>query len=118
MALHDPNLNSARSLLFADVTQSWSDVGGGVRTYLNHKRRHILANTAHRHLLIVPGRRDQIEVEEAGRAVTVTSPKVPGSPHYRLLLRSGAVRQALAEHLPDLIECQDAYNLPWAAIGH
>lgn len=120
MALHDPNINSARSLLFADVTQSWSDVGGGVRTYLNHKRRHILANTAHRHLLIVPGSRDQIEVEEAGRAVTVTvaSPKVPGSPHYRLLLRSGAVRQALAEHLPDLIECQDAYNLPWAVIGH
>jgi alpha-1,6-mannosyltransferase len=120
MALHDPNLNSARCLLFADVTQSWSDVGGGVRTYLNHKRRHILANTSHRHLLIVPGKSDRTEIEEAGRAITVTiaSPKVPGSPHYRLLLRNGAVRRALARHLPDLIECQDAYNLPWAAIGH
>jgi len=120
MALHDPNLNSARSLLYADVTQSWSDVGGGVRTYLNHKRRHVLDNTPHRHLMIVPGARDGIEVEEAGRATTVTiaSPKVPGSPHYRLLLRNGAVREALARHMPDLIECQDAYNLPWAAIGH
>ena len=28
--------------LFCDLTQSWSDVGGGVRTYLLHKRRHIL----------------------------------------------------------------------------
>ena len=120
MALHDPNLNSARNLLYADVTQSWSDVGGGVRTYLNHKRRHILENTPHRHLLIIPGKRDSAEVEESGRAITVSiaSPKVPGSPHYRLLLRNGAVRQALAQHLPDLIECQDAYNLPWAAIGH
>jgi alpha-1,6-mannosyltransferase len=120
MALHDPNLSSATSLLYADVTQSWSDVGGGVRTYLNHKRQHILDTTPHRHLLIIPGERDRSEVEHSGRAiiVTIASPKVPGSPHYRLLLRNGAVREALARYLPDLIECQDAYNLPWAAIGH
>ena len=46
------------------------------------------------------------------------SPHVPGSPHYRLMLRNGAVREALEHFQPDLIECQDAYNLPWAAIGH
>jgi len=72
----------------------------------------------HRHLLIVPGPRD--EIVEDGRAITVTiaSPKVPGSPKYRLMLRNGAVREALERFRPDLIECQDAYNLPWAAIGH
>jgi len=43
---------------------------------------------------------------------------VPGSPHYRLMIRNRAVRAVLEEHRPDLIECQDAYNLPWAAIGH
>ena len=104
--------------LFCDLTQSWSDVGGGVRTYLLHKRRHILEATPHRHLLIVPGDRDQV-IEE-GRAITVTiaSPRVPGSPHYRLMLRNGAVRHALETFRPDLIECQDAYNLPWAAVAH
>lgn len=104
--------------LFCDVTQSWSDVGGGVRTYLLHKRRHILESSPDRHLLIVPGDRDQV-VEE-GRAITVTirSPRVPGSPHYRLMLRNGAVRAALERFRPDLIECQDAYNLPWAAIAY
>jgi alpha-1,6-mannosyltransferase len=104
--------------LFCDLTQSWSDVGGGVRTYLLHKRRHILESTPHRHLLIIPGTRD--EVVEDGRAITVTikSPHVPASPHYRLLLRNGAVREALERFRPDLIECQDAYNLPWAAIAH
>jgi alpha-1,6-mannosyltransferase len=119
MALHDPN-GQTEGLLYADVTQSWSDVGGGVRTYLRHKRRHILEQTPHRHLLVVPGRHDRIEVEEGGRAITVTiaSPKVPGSPHYRLMLRSGAVKAVLAEQRPDLIECQDAYNLPWAALAH
>lgn len=119
MALYDPTSRSD-GLLYADVTQSWSDVGGGVRTYLRHKRRHILDKTPHRHLLIVPGPRDEVEVEQDGRGVTVTlaSPKVPGSPHYRLLLRNRAVRSVLAEQRPDLIECQDAYNLPWAAISH
>ena len=119
MALHDPPRDPP-GLLYADVTQSWSDVGGGVRTYLRHKRSHILENTSHRHLMIVPGQRDAIEREAGGRGITVTlaSPKVPSSPHYRLMLRNGAVRATLAAHGPDLIECQDAYNLPWAAIAH
>jgi alpha-1,6-mannosyltransferase len=104
--------------LFCDLTQSWSDVGGGVRTYLLHKRRHILESTPHSHLMIIPGNRD--EVVEDGRSITVTiaSPHVPGSPHYRFMLRNRAVRGALEQFRPDLIECQDAYNLPWAAIGH
>ena len=106
------------SLLFCDLTQSWSEQGGGVRTYLLHKREHILERTRHRHLLIIPGASDAV-VEE-GRAITVTiaSPHVPGSPNYRLLLRNRAVRKALERFRPDLIECQDAYNLPWAAIAH
>jgi alpha-1,6-mannosyltransferase len=68
--------------------------------------------------MIIPGARD--EVIEEGRAVTVTvaSPHVPASPNYRLMLRNGAVKRALERFQPDLIECQDAYNLPWAAIAH
>lgn len=120
MALHDPSCDRPGSLLFADLTQSWSDVGGGVRTYLRHKRRHILDNSSHRHLLIVPGPSDAVEVEADGRAITafIASPRVPGSPHYRLMLRNGVVRWVLERYRPDLIECQDAYNLPWAAVGY
>jgi alpha-1,6-mannosyltransferase len=108
----------AGSLLYCDLTQSWSEQGGGVRTYLLHKRQHILERTGDRHLLIIPGARD--EVVEEGRAVTVTiaSRRVPGSPNYRLLLRNGAVRKTLERFRPDLIECQDAYNLPWAALAY
>ena len=120
MSRDDPDLMSplASPRLFCDLTQSWSDVGGGVGTYLKHKRSHIIDNTPHRHLLIVPGPEDTC-VEE-GRAITVTirSPRVPGSPHYRLMLRNGAVRRILEQYKPDLIECQDSYNLPWAAIAH
>jgi len=104
--------------LFCDLTQSWSAVGGGVGTYLRHKRQHILATMPHRHLLIVPGPRDEVVEDERTITVTIASPKVPASPKYRLLLRTGAVREVLARFKPDLIECQDAYVLPWTAIGH
>jgi alpha-1,6-mannosyltransferase len=119
MSREDPQIGRAGGpYLFCDLTQSWSEVGGGVRTYLLHKRRHILEATPHSHLMIIPGARD--EVIEEGRAVTVTvaSPHVPASPNYRLMLRNGAVKRALERFQPDLIECQDAYNLPWAAIAH
>jgi alpha-1,6-mannosyltransferase len=117
--LHDPHLGRGPGAkLFCDLTQSWSDVGGGVRTYLLHKRRHILASTPHSHLMIVPGSHDEIIEEERAVTVVIASPRVPGSPHYRLMLRNGAVRAALERFRPDLIECQDAYNLPWAAIRH
>ena len=120
MSRDDPDMTSpiAPARLICDLTQSWSDVGGGVGTYLRHKRRHILDRTSHRHLLIVPGPEDT--VTEDGRAITATvrSPRVPGSPHYRLMLRNGAVRALLERFQPDLIECQDSYNLPWAALAH
>jgi alpha-1,6-mannosyltransferase len=116
---HDPEIaRSAGPRLFCDLTQSWSEVGGGVRTYLLHKRRHILESTPHSHLAIIPGATDSVIEEERAITVTIASPHVPGSPNYRLLLRSGAVRRALERFKPDLIECQDAYNLPWTALAH
>jgi alpha-1,6-mannosyltransferase len=120
MARDDLSTAGGTPLLFADLTQSWSAAGGGVGTYLRHKRRHILESTDAGHLLIVPGYRDRVEIAEGGRAITVSiaSPRVPGNDNYRLLLRSRAVRAALADYRPDLIECQDAYNLPWAALAH
>ncbi|MGI8705603.1 MAG: glycosyltransferase [Sphingomicrobium sp.] len=109
---------SRSSQLICDLTQSWSEVGGGVGTYLRRKRDHILSHTPHRHLVIVPGKADS--VKEDGRAITVTigSPPVPTSPNYRLLLRNGAVKAALRRFGPDLVECQDCYNLPWAALAY
>jgi alpha-1,6-mannosyltransferase len=119
MARDDPFGLLPDGTTYCDLTQSWSAKGGGVGTYIRHKRRHIL-DQGHRHLLIIPGAEDQTLIAEDGRAVTVTiaSPRVPKSPNYRLLLRNRAVRAALGRYRPDLIECQDAYNLPWAALAH
>ena len=119
MSRHDPDLTrSSGPRLFCDLTQSWSEVGGGVRTYLLHKRRHILESTPHSHLAIIPGATDAVIEEDRAITVTVASPHVPGSPNYRLLLRNSAVKRALEQFQPDLIECQDAYNLPWTALAY
>src|SRR3954453_11790205 len=116
--LDDAGNRPSGSRLFCDLTQSWSEVGGGVRTYLLHKRRHILEATPHSHLAIIPAAADAVIEEERAITVTIASPHVPGSPNYRLLLTSGAVRRALERFRPDLIECQDAYNLPWTALAY
>ncbi len=116
MRRDEPEREAVR--LFCDLTQSWSEVGGGVGTYIRHKRAHILERTPHRHLLIIPGAEDSVTHEDRAITVTIASRHVPASPNYRLLLRNGAVREALARFRPDLIECQDSYNLPWAAIAH
>src|SRR6476661_2647434 len=119
MSRYDPDpVRATGPRLFCDLTQSWSEVGGGVRTYLLHKRRHILESTPHSHLAIIPGASDAVIEEDRAITVTIASPHVPGSPNYRLLLRSGAVRRALEQFQPDLIECQDAYNLPWTALAY
>src|SRR3954471_7666486 len=102
--LDDAGNRSSGSRLFCDLTQSWSEVGGGVRTYLLHKRRHILESTPHSHLAIIPGTADAVIEEERAITVTIASPHVPGSPNYRLLLRNGAVRRALERFRPHLIE--------------
>lgn len=104
--------------VFCDLTQSFSAKGGGVRTFLSEKRRHVLENTQARHCLIIPGAEDKMTVDGRAIRIEIASPKVPGSPNYRLLIRQSAVKAALREIQPDFIECHDAYNLPWAALQH
>ena len=98
------------------MTQSYAVRGGGVKTYLSEKRRFLLERTDASHVLIVPGARDCIVREGRAINIEIDSPQVPGSPNYRLLLRSRAVLRALALAQPDIVECQDAYNLPWTAL--
>lgn len=108
----------ARNLTLCDLTQSYSASGGGIRTYLTKKRAFLDAHTPHRHVLIIPGARDCVTNEGRHTTIEIASPRVPGSPNYRLLLRNRAVIKALRGQQPDAIECLDAYNLPWAAISY
>ena len=118
MQCDSPALNNSAALTLCDITQSYAAKGGGVRTFLTEKRKFLLERTDANHCLIVPGPEDRITREDRTITVEIGSPRVPGSPNYRLLLRSRAVLSALKEIKPDLIECQDAYNLPWTSLFH
>lgn len=110
---------SDRPLTICDLTQSYaSRGGGGVSCYLREKRRHIMARTDHRLIQIVPGARDQ--VTENGRHIWVEigADPVPGSPNYRFILRTSAVRAALEKYRPDIIESLCPWVLPWTAINY
>ena len=108
-----------RPLIVCDLTQSYSPAGGGgISTYLREKRDYVLAHTPHTLLQIVPGPVDRVTVNGRHIFAEVGADPVRGSPNYRFILRTRAVRRLLAEHRPDVIESLCPWVLPWAAIQH
>ena len=110
---------ASQRLLICDLTQSYAPHGGGgIGIYLREKRDYILEQTGHQLLQIVPGPEDR--VVERGRHIWVEigADHVRGSPNYRFILRTGAVRKVLEQYRPDVIESLCPWILPWTAIGH
>lgn len=105
------------SLLICDLTQSYSPAGGGgISTYLREKRDYVLAHTPHTLLQIVPGPQDRVTVNGRHIFAEIGADPVRGSPNYRFILRTNAVRDVLAEYRPDIIESLCPWILPWTAI--
>jgi alpha-1,6-mannosyltransferase len=106
-------------LLICDLTQSWSPTGGGgISTYLKEKQKFFQENTEHRLLQIVPGPEDRITVKGRTILAEVGAPLVWGSPNYRWINRNNAVFALLREYMPNIIESQCPWVLPWIAIRH
>lgn len=101
-----------------DLTQSYTATSGGVRTYIDEKRKYIEHNTSSEHVLVIPGEKDS--VSRTGRLTvhTIASPLIPGCEPYRLVLRLGHVASILNDERPDIVELGCAYTLPWAAFRH
>lgn len=108
-----------RPRLICDLTQSYTPHGGGgISTYLREKRDYVLEHTPHHLLQIVPGPRDRVTTRGRHIFAEVAADPVRGSPNYRLILRTGAVRALLERHRPDLIESLCPWAFPWTAIRH
>ena len=63
---------------FCDITMAYNRASGGIKTYIDEKRRFLRENTEHEHLLIIPGARDRIRRSARSTTVTVRGPLLPG----------------------------------------
>src|SRR5262245_16875246 len=100
-----------------DITQFWSPVSGGVRRYVAEKIRHLRERVpGGRHLLIIPGERDEVSGDDTARIYTIGSPAISRVTGYRVLLRLGEIERILSTERPDIVECGDPYQVGWRTV--
>lgn len=95
-----------------DITEFYSPLGGGVRTYLDAKAQWIEQQPDIDHVIVVPGGRDTQTVWGRSRVHVLGGPPVPASPGYHFLVRARRVRQIIQTERPDVIEVGSPFLAP------
>ncbi len=95
-----------------DITIFWTPTCGGVRTYLEAKRRWLAGQPDVRTSLLVPGPEEGVKLD----VYTLPAPRLPFGKGYRFPLRRRPWTRRLVALRPDIIEAGDPYVLPWAAL--
>jgi alpha-1,6-mannosyltransferase len=103
---------------FCDITMAYNSASGGIRTYIDEKRRFLREQTDHEHLLIIPGSRDRVRRSGRSRTITLRGPLLPGQDAYRFFLSPAKILRALLHEQPDIIELGSYYTEPWAAFSY
>jgi alpha-1,6-mannosyltransferase len=113
-----------------DVTEFYSERGGGVRSHMGLKS-HVLCQLGHQHVVVAPGARDEEQTEQAAgervdaggrlarskgsaRVIRVAGPASPYDPTYHLLLRFDKIAGIVERERPDVLEVHSPYL---AALG-
>lgn len=94
----------SRPLKLLDITEFYSPLGGGVRSYLAAKADWLAGRSDIQHTIVVPGPRDGESVLGRSRVLVVGGPRVPKSPGYHLLTGRSRVHRIFAEVQPDIVE--------------
>lgn len=98
----------------ADISEFFSDFGGGVRTYV-HQKLEAAAKAGVAMTIIAPGPADRREKRLGGEIVWVRSPVLPFDHRYHLFARSKPVHALLGEMQPDIIEGSSTWRGAWIA---
>ena len=99
-----------------DLTQFYSPLSGGVKRYLEEKRKYAEA-AGHDHILIIPGPKTETVATPQARTYSIAAPLVSQTSRYRVLLNLNAVETILESERPDVIESSDPYQVAWKAIA-
>ncbi len=100
----------------ADISEFFSDFGGGVRTYV-HQKLEAAAKAGITMTIIAPGPADRRESRLGGEIVWVRSPVLPFDHRYHLFARKKPVHAILDELQPDVIEGSSTWRGAWIARG-
>lgn len=116
------------ALKILDVTELYSERGGGVRSHLSLKS-HVLCQLGHEHVVVAPGppspgaedcRPPHVETgrlargEAKARVIRVQGPASPYDRTYHLLLRFDKIAAIVEQERPDVLEVHSPYM---AAVG-
>jgi alpha-1,6-mannosyltransferase len=96
-----------------DVSESYSEHGGGVRTYVHHKLA-AAARAGHELVVVAPGHDDREDEVEGGRIVWVKSLRSPFDDRYGLFTRSRVIHEVLDREDPDVVEGSSPLGGGWA----
>lgn len=86
-----------------DVSESYSERGGGVRTYVHHKFA-AAARAGHELVVVAPGYHNREDKVEGGRIVWVKGPRSPFDNRYGLFTRSKPIHEILDREHADVVE--------------
>jgi alpha-1,6-mannosyltransferase len=95
-----------------DITMFYSATGGGVRRYLETKRRWLRRELSSvEHVLVIPGEEPGMTEDGLGRVYSVGGIPLPFSPGYRLPVGSRRISRIVREEAPDLIESGSPFTM-------
>jgi len=103
----------ARLVKIVDVSESYSERGGGVRTYVHHKLA-AAARAGHEMVIVAPGHEDREDEVEGGRIVWVKGPRSPFDDRYGLFTRPSAIHEVLDREDADVVEGSSPLGGGWA----
>lgn len=102
-------------MIICDLTHAYTATSGGIRTYLEAKRKYILENTEHTHVLIVPSEEDRVILDDRALTYHVKGAPIPGAAPYRCFLRRSDIVDILRHIKPNVVELNTYYMPPEAA---
>ena len=97
-----------------DISEFFSDFGGGVRTYA-HQKLDAAAGAGVKLTIIAPGPADRRETRLGGEIIWVRSPNLPFDHRYHLFADMRPVHALLDELAPDFVEASSTWRGAWMA---
>jgi len=99
----------ARLVHIVDVSEFYSDFGGGVRTYVRQKLD-ASARAGFRTTIVAPGPADKREVRPGGEIIFLRSPMLPFDHRYHLFGDMRPAHRLLDELAPDIVEASSSWQ--------